>query len=162
MEKLRALDFHTAPFAARYFDSDPTGPNSGAVVLLHGTAGSTASHFGLIFPELARDRRVIGLDFQIGTDITVPKLTEQVGELVAGLGLIKPHIVGYSLGAVVAAAFAANHPEQTGQLVLLAGWAATDTQQRLRGELTSRLREIDEDALRTYITLTVFSPDFVA
>ncbi|QTH59212.1 alpha/beta hydrolase [Corynebacterium hindlerae] len=163
MPKLRALDFRSAPFAPRYYDSDPEGPETGAIVLLHGTFGSTASHFGLVFPELARHHRVIGLDFQpVQQELTVSQLVEQTRQLIDGLGLQRPVIVGYSLGAVVAAAFAGTHPELLSQLVVLAGWARSDQQQHARNDLWFRLRETDEDALRTFTVLSVFGPEFIA
>lgn len=162
MPKLRALDFRTAAFARRYFDSDPGGSCDDTVVLIHGTFGSTASHFGLIFPDLAKSRRVIGLDLQIGDTLTLEELTAQVGELIRGLGLRRPHLVGYSLGAVVAADFAGSHPDSVGRLVLLAGWARTDAQQQLRNDLWFRLRGSDEESLREFITLSVFGPEFLA
>ncbi|WP_197079750.1 alpha/beta fold hydrolase [Corynebacterium kalinowskii] len=162
MPKLRALDFFNAAFARRYFDSDPSGSCDDVVVLLHGTFGSTASHFGLIFPELARDRRVIGLDLQVETDLQLSGLTDQVEALIGGLGLRTPHIIGYSLGAVVAAAYAGEHPNSVGQLVLLGGWARTDAHQKLRSDLWFRLRDSDEAALREFIALSVFGPEFLA
>lgn len=162
MAKLRALDFRTADFSRRYFDSDPTGSVEEAVVLLHGTFGSTASHFGLVFPELARHRRVIGLDLQVGDTLKLSDLTEQVGMLIDGLGLRDPHLVGYSLGAVVAAAFAGIRADDVGKLVLLAGWACTDAHQQLRNDLWFRLRDSDEEALREFIALSVFGPEFLA
>lgn len=160
MAKLRALDFLTADFARRYFDSDPSGDTESAIVLIHGTFGSTASHFGLVFPELARHRRVIGLDLQVGDEVQLRELTGQVAALIDGLGLTRPVLLGYSLGAVVAAAYASAHPVE--QLILLAGWARSDAQQQLRNDLWFRLRGSDEDALREFVTLSVFGPEFVA
>lgn len=162
MAKLRALDFHSADFAPRFYDSDPEGTPTDAVVLLHGTFGSTASHYGLVFPEIARERRVIGLDFQCTMSVTLEDLVAQVRSLIYGLELQRPHIVGYSLGAVAAAAFAARHAGQVGRLVLLAGWARTDAHQVLRNDLHQRLRAADEDALREFVALSVFSPEFLA
>lgn len=162
MAKLRALDFLTADFAPRYFDSDPEGSADGVVVLLHGTFGSTASHFGLIFPELAQNHRVVGLDFQLDTQLSLSDLVDQVSALVAGLELSNVRLVGYSLGAVVAAAFAAADPEAVDLLILIAGWACTDGHQRLRNDLWYRLRESDETALRDFVALSVFSPEFLA
>lgn len=72
-------------------------------------------------------------------------------------------IVGFSLGAVVAAAAAAKHPELVRRLILINGWARNDDpRQQLALDLWRRLPDIDEDAFAAYSALLIFSPPFLA
>ncbi|AKK03666.1 alpha/beta fold hydrolase [Corynebacterium epidermidicanis] len=160
--KLNPLQFQSANFALKFYDSATPGP---AVVLLHGTFGSTASNFGLIYQALAQHFRVIGLDFQEPDtpELKIQQLVDQVIDLLDGLGLARVHLMGYSQGAVVAAACAGMHPARVDKLVLLAGWQRSDAYLQMRNDLWWTLRKAeDETALRQFSTLSAFSPEFVA
>lgn len=163
MPKLRALDFRTEPFAPRFYDSDPAGSTQGALVLLPGTFGSVPGHFGLIFPALATQRRVIGLDFQpTEGPLEVGALAAQVCSLIDGLGLTNIDLCGYSLGGVIATQVAAQRGQDIRRLVLLASWAQSDTHIRLRNDLWHSLRAHSEADLRIFTALSVFAPNFLS
>lgn len=146
-----------------YYDTRAAKP---AIVLLHGTGGSAAAHFGPLYAMLAARHRVIGIDIatprQDG-DLTVDGLAAQVG---AVLGLATPEqtvmLVGYSLGAVVAAAAAARYGHQIDNLVLVAGWIKTDNHQRLRNTVWQQLRHADSTELREFSVFTSFGAPFLA
>ncbi|KMQ84971.1 alpha beta hydrolase family protein, partial [Lasius niger] len=115
---------------------------------------------------LTRDQPVISIDLAsppgIGDpkDLTVEHLERQVVAVIeAECPGQQVDLLGYSLGAVVAAAIAGHHPQLIGTLVLVAGWMKTDKHQQLRNRLWFALRNANhEDALRLFMGLSSRSP----
>jgi pimeloyl-ACP methyl ester carboxylesterase len=156
----------------RYFDSAAEHSAAGEddrdpVVLVHGTGGSTRAHYSFVFPLLAARQRVVAVDFAQpvpeGGTLTVEHLEAQVAAVIEKvLPGRAVTLVGYSLGAVVAATVAARHSELVRNLVLVAGWMKTDTQQELRNKVWWRLREEDSSALSEYMAFCAFGGPFLA
>ncbi len=136
------------------------------LLLVHGSTGSTDSHFGYLFPMLAFDRQVISLDLTAPAGGTVLELqhlvrqVEAVAQAATGGGTVD--LLGYSLGAVVAASVAAAQRLPVRALVLVAGWARTDNQQRLRNGIWRELRAAGSPALRNFMLFGAFSAGFLA
>lgn len=150
----------------RYYDSGRGDPLTPPVVLVHGTAGSTEEHFGFLYPLLATSRRVISMDLQVPPDsepLTLEVLERQV---TAVIDHVLPGqqitLVGYSLGAVVAAALAGRRPQTVGQLVLVAGWMRTDAQQQLFTRVWQDLRQSGSKEHGTYMFHHFFGGPFQA
>ena len=65
-----------------YYDSEDTRNHPDDVlVMVHGTAGSTAAHFGFLYPVLASRQRVVSIDWsQVDPDrrLELEDLVEQV------------------------------------------------------------------------------------
>jgi pimeloyl-ACP methyl ester carboxylesterase len=150
-----------------YFTAGRDHPTRPLIVMVHGTGGSTDGHFGYLFPLLATRQKVVSIN------LAQPKISGgrlELGQLVAQVDAVIAHVaggqkvalVGYSLGAVVAAAAAAAHPELIGNLVLIAGWMKTDTQQKLRNRVWRRLRDEGSAAIKEYMTFCAFSARFMA
>jgi pimeloyl-ACP methyl ester carboxylesterase len=143
-----------------FYDTGEAG-DSPPIVLIHGTGGSTAAHYKTVFPMLAARHRVLGID--LAPARTLSDLVEQMEEVIeartAGGAAV---VVGYSLGAAVAALVAARQRVSVDKLVLIAGWAKTDDLQRTRYELWHRLYEGDVDALRIFSTLTAFGVPYLS
>ncbi|BAL87949.1 hypothetical protein AMIS_27290 [Actinoplanes missouriensis 431] len=150
----------------RYFTSSGFGEDRSPVVLVHGTGGSTYSHFPFLFPMLATAQPVISVD--LATPDGPPeegavRLAEQVAAVIEETAGGRPvTLAGYSLGSVVAAATAASRPDLAGGLIMFSGWLKTDAQQRLRNDLWHRLRADDPDALRSFHVYCAFSAGFLA
>ncbi|MFI6357822.1 alpha/beta fold hydrolase [Streptomyces sp. NPDC050743] len=155
----------------RYFDSVADRSAAGEssripIVLVHGTGGSTRAHYGYLFPLLAGRQRVVAVDFAqpvpLQGSLTLEQLERQV---VAVLDAVLPGrpvtLVGYSLGAVVAAAVAARRPESVRNLVLVAGWMKTDAHQELRNKVWQRLRTERSQALGDYMAFCAFSGPYL-
>ncbi|MBG6106920.1 alpha/beta fold hydrolase [Frigoribacterium sp. CG_9.8] len=91
--------------------SDPNG--SDPVVLLPGVGGTTASDFEFLLPLLARTRRVLAVDLfygaaeATGLDGLLDQLAGVLRQVLPGRTVI---LVGFSVGATVAAAFTARNP----------------------------------------------------
>ena len=151
-----------------YYDSEDTRNHPDDVlVMVHGTAGSTAAHFGFLYPVLASRQRVVSIDWsqvdpdrRLELEDLVEQVTATIKQLLPGRKVV---LLGYSLGAVVTAKIAAEHPDLVKRLILVAGWVRTDLQQILRNDVWQALRAAgDEQALRTYSTFCAFGGPFLA
>lgn len=150
----------------RYHVAGAPRPGQRPLVLVHGTTGSTDSHYGYLFPMLAFERQVISVDLAPppgAGELTLAHLVRQVEAVIdAAVAGAAIDLCGYSLGAVVAARLAAARPQTVQALVLVAGWMRTDRHQRLRNRIWRALREAGADALRAYMLFCAFSPAFIA
>lgn len=154
------LEFEQTSIA--YFDTGTPGDGRETIVLVHGTGGSTEAHFRTLYPLLAARHRVIGLDLVVNDQIGLDDLTDQVVAVINDRsGGIPIHLVGYSLGAVVAAALASDRGHLLKTLTLIAGWATTDKQQRLRNSIWRSLYEKGGRSLQEFQTLMSFSSQFL-
>ncbi|MBU1374867.1 MAG: alpha/beta hydrolase [Alphaproteobacteria bacterium] len=86
-----------------------------SLVLLHGN-GHSWHEFSDAIPALAQHFDVVAWDMPghgDSTDVAVPPSIESyagaLADLVAGLGLVRPAILGSSVGAFIAASYAADH-----------------------------------------------------
>lgn len=149
-----------------YYDSgEPVVKNDRLpLVLVHGTMGSTNTHFGYLFPLLATRCRVISFDW---TDVSkdtleLNDLVQQVRAVIAAtVKDAKVNLLGYSLGAVVAAQLASEDVDQIQNLILLSGWQKTDVQQSLRNHIWQSLRQENSAALQAYMGFCAFSHQFM-
>ena len=137
-------------------DSDP-------VVLLPGVGGSTASEFSFLLPLLARTRRVLAVDLRYGSaelpgiDGLLDQLTEVLRQLLPGRRVT---LVGFSVGATVAASFAAQNPE-VASLVLVAPVLRASNRHRLLAVLRANLSEGDPTVLRSLDIFSAYSSNFL-
>lgn len=99
---------------------------SQAVVFLHGLAGSTASWLAP-FRALAPVRRVVLVDLLGFGQSPKPAIAYTLDDhlmalhaTLTGLGIARAHLVGHSMGALLALAYAARFPHAVQGLVLLA------------------------------------------
>ena len=150
-----------------YFVSGRPHPTRPPLVLVHGTGGSTATHFAMLFPMLATRQQVVSIDLAepAGVSIlTLDHLERQVGAVIdEALPEGEVALLGYSLGSVITASYAAHHRDRVKSLVLVAGWIKTDHHQRLRNDLYQYLRKAgDPQAFRAYSRLFAFGVPFLA
>ncbi|MES9525978.1 alpha/beta fold hydrolase [Streptomyces capoamus] len=147
-----------------------TGSGPG-LLLVHGSTSDSASNFVLLEPHLARHRTLILPDYAgsgrtplpAGGRLTVDALAAQLATVVEHRSAGPVDVAGASLGAVVAAALAADRPELVRRLVLIVGWARNDDpRQSMALGLWRHLAETDEWAYQRFITLLAHSPDYLA
>jgi len=93
------------------------------LVLLHG-AYMIAEHFGALLQGLASDRRVVVPEMQghgrtadVDRPITYEQMADDTAELIRHLGLERPDVVGYSMGAGVTLQLGMRHPDAARRLV---------------------------------------------
>jgi pimeloyl-ACP methyl ester carboxylesterase len=146
-----------------------TGSGPG-LVLVHGTAGSGERHFGHLVDRFAGDYTVVRPDYSgsaettdAGGDLTVETLAGQVAGATRAAVPGPVDLLGFSLGAVVAAATAALHPGLIRRLVLLAGWPhGDDARHRLTFELWRDVLAADPALFPRLAVLQGFTPPFLS
>jgi len=139
------------------------------LLLIHGTGATAMSNWGAMAGSFSDQRRVLlpnysgsGETRDNGGRLTLASLAAQM-LAVAEIESAGPvDVVGFSLGAEVAATLAALHPGQVRRLILIAGWSSSaDPRLALGIQLWTHLYESDLSAFRTLSTLLGFSPAFL-
>ncbi|WP_269855287.1 alpha/beta fold hydrolase [Streptomyces sp. RPT161] len=136
------------------------------LVLVHGTGGDAESNYGHLVDRFSDRHTVITPNYSgsggtkdSGGPLTVEGLARQVEAAIVDSGVPGPvAVVGFSLGAGVAAALAAVRPEMVSRLVLVAGWAVTGPRQRLAFDLWRRLWSADPALFSRFVTAEGWSP----
>lgn len=112
--------------ARLHYVTNDTTPGDGRPVLLLGGWPQTWWQWHKVMPALAQRHRVVAVDLRgMGGSSAPPDgydkktMAHDIRELVGHLGLASPHIVGHDIGAMVAYAYAANHPDAVGKIALL-------------------------------------------
>jgi pimeloyl-ACP methyl ester carboxylesterase len=93
-----------------------------AIVLMHGYTGTLDRHWinNGVFANLAKDHRVVAFDLRGHGKSGKPHEPSAYGETMAGdvvrlldhLKIPRAHVIGYSLGAMIAGRLATMHPER--------------------------------------------------
>ncbi|MCP2261792.1 Pimeloyl-ACP methyl ester carboxylesterase [Streptoalloteichus tenebrarius] len=146
-----------------------TGSGPG-LVMVHGTGGDGRANFGHLVDRFADARTVITPDYSGsgettdgGGPLTLDQLVDQVVAATDAVTDEPVDLLGFSLGAVVAAATAAKHPERVRRLVLLAGWLRhDDPRHQLNFDLWRRLGNGEPSLFHRFLTLTGFSPAYLS
>lgn len=125
------LEFYGEGARLAFADEKPTGFDRGEpILLIHGFASNHAVNW--FFPQwvktLTEDgRRVIALDnrghgrsqkFYAPADYAMPKMAEDCRRLLDHLDIERADVMGYSMGARIAAFLAKAHPERTRSMIL--------------------------------------------
>lgn len=114
------------------------------LIFLHGIGGDAESwrsqldHFADEYRAIAWDMPGYGDSAPLG-DMTFPALVDAVTALLDRLSIERAHLVGHSLGGMIAQAFALAHPERLRSLTLAATSAAFG--KRVGGELDLAWRD---------------------
>ncbi|HZU56987.1 MAG TPA: alpha/beta hydrolase [Actinocrinis sp.] len=150
------------------------GDQRPALVLVAGTGLDAQLNFGHLLDAFTASHTVYLPDYA-GSGLTVEPQGPLTVELLAGqiaavaeeaarqCGGEPVDLLGYSLGAVVAAAVAALHPHLVHRLVLVAGWPGPhDARQQLSFEVWRRLERTDHDLFTRFLQLSCFSAPFLS
>lgn len=140
------------------------------LLLVHGTGATGETNYGHLLKHFTEHHTVIAPDYagsgdtvDDGAPLTLDQLVEQVLGASAEVTRDPVDVVGFSLGAVIAAAAAARYPERVRRLVLVAGWARNDDpRKRLGFQVWRRLADVDPELYSHYISLLLFTPEFLA
>lgn len=146
-------------------DYDRTGAGP-AVLLLHGTGATKDTNWGGLPESLASDFTVLSPDLP-GSGASTGPAVLTVESTVAGLravvddaGAGPVHVVGYSLGAALGVALAAEHEDLVSSLTLVAGYARADTHLSAEVALWQRAHRADPEVLVRLLFLTGMGPAF--
>jgi 3-oxoadipate enol-lactonase len=104
------------------YERSGSGP---PLLLIMGMSG-TALHWGVPFLELLRhdfeviayDHRGVGASSRLEGPITIAQLVEDPSGLLSGLEIDSAHVLGISMGGMIAQELALAHPEQVRTLTL--------------------------------------------
>jgi pimeloyl-ACP methyl ester carboxylesterase len=138
------------------------------LVLLHGTNNDGLSCFGSVVNHFADQRQVVTLDYAGCGASTIPDeplslefLVEQVVTVIRDAAVGPVDVLGFSLGAVVAAALAADHSELVTRLVLVGGWAFNDPRHQLIFDTWLRLEALNPELGMRFALALAFSANFL-
>lgn len=120
------------------------------LALLHGTNSDGPSAFGHILDRFTDQWKVLTPDYGGAGRSTAPEgaltlegVVAEIAEALQAAGGEPTDLVGHALGAVVAAATAATHPELVRRLVLVAPWVdSRNTRHRFLFETWLHLHDI--------------------
>ncbi len=130
------------------FDVEGTGPD---LLLISGTA-STRAIWGLVRPELTKSFRTIAFDNRdsgassiVSSRYGLTDLARDAAAVLDAAGSQTAHIVGHSLGGVVAQELALAFPQRCSSLTIACSWARSDRYARNGFELMRALAESVRD-----------------
>src|ERR1700681_3830122 len=134
------------------YERSGSGP---PLLLIMGMSG-TALHWGEPFLELLRrdfeviayDHRGVGESPRLEGSLTIAQLAEDASGLLTALGLDSAHVLGISMGGMVAQELALAHPEQVRTLALGCTWACGPTATQRDPEVLQHLTEAMRSAAR--------------
>lgn len=152
--------------ALRYWDEGGDGP---PVMLIHGV-GADGGSWDQIAPALTSDFRVLRLDLRghgrsghIEGALSLDDFVQDVTDVLDACAVPTAHIVGFSLGGMIAQGFALQHPERVRRLVLLSAVAGRTVEERQRvQERLKILREQGIGAITGAAQDRWFTADFTA
>lgn len=150
-----------------HYTSAGTGP---ALVLVAGTGLPAEVNFGHLVEAFADSRTVVLPDYagsgattDPGDPLTVDLLARQIAAAMEASSDGPADLLGFSLGAVVAAAVAATRPELVRRLVLVAGWPGPDDARHQHAiDLWARLADTDAGLFNRFLQLSCFSAPFLS
>lgn len=109
-----------------------------ALALIHGVGGRLEAWDAVVAAWRGRlrvlryDQRGHGLSDKPPGPYTVEQMSGDLAQLLEALGIARCHVVGVSLGAMVAQSFALEHPGRLERLVLIAAVAGRTPEERER------------------------------
>ncbi|MEW2624313.1 alpha/beta hydrolase [Streptomyces sp. NPDC048106] len=137
------------------------------LVLVHGTgAGSVTwesvlgyftDRHTVVLPDLSGSEAAE----DDGGELTVELLAAQLAAVLVNLGPGPVDVLGYSLGAPVAALLAAEHPELVRRLITLSGWCGPADPYVQNGLTVWRTLADNPTAFARYAMLTAFSRPYL-
>ncbi|MFD0149154.1 alpha/beta fold hydrolase [Streptomyces sp. NPDC055721] len=151
-----------------HYEKTGSGP---ALVLVHGTgSGGAAVNWGQTAPRFTSHRTVITPDLSgteatddDGAPLTAEGLAAQVIAVIEDAANGPVDLLGFSMGSTVAATVAALRPDLVRRLILVAGWAHTDSDEYLRSLFTlwQDLGTSDPSSFGRAVAMTGFSRGFL-
>jgi pimeloyl-ACP methyl ester carboxylesterase len=139
------------------------------LVAVHGTGATAESNWTPLIEALAGRYTIVAPDLSgsgattdPGGPIHLADLVTQVTAAAHHAGLTRYHLVGHSLGAVVATAVAARHPGRVTGLVAHAPWITADPHLTVQFRLWEHLARTDPAATARLVLLTAMGKDTLA
>ncbi|MCF2526506.1 alpha/beta fold hydrolase [Yinghuangia soli] len=143
-----------------------TGPG---LVLVHGTGGDSRTNFGHLVEHFADRHTVVTPDFagsgetsdpggNLGLELLAAQVLAAADDAVDG----PVDLLGFSLGALIAATAAAARPEKIRRLILLNGWVDNaDPRHTMVFELWRKLTADEPELAPAFASAIGFAPAFL-
>ena len=126
-----------------------------AIVLMHGYTGTADRHFiaNGVFANLAKDHRVIAIDLRGHGKSGKPATASEYGQQMAfdvvrvldHLKIQRAHVLGYSLGAMIAGRLATLHPERLISVAYIASLPLRTTDTYMEKFAAASVEELESD-----------------
>ena len=139
-----------------------------AIVLMHGATGTLDRHFlaNGVFADLAQDHRVIAFDLRGHGKSDKPHDAAAYGEVMASdvvrlldhLKIQRVHVIGYSLGAMIAGRLATKHPERLISVAYVASLPIREQDAYLDKFAEESVKELESDLPFRSLTLALQPP----
>ncbi|HET7880863.1 MAG TPA: alpha/beta fold hydrolase [Acetobacteraceae bacterium] len=160
----QTLHRHDSP-DLRYWDSGGGTP----VMLIHGV-GADGTSWDEIAADLAADFRILRLDLRghgrsghVEGALTLDDFVRDVVDVLNACAVPAAHIVGFSLGGMIAQGIALHHADRVRRLVLLSAVASRTAEERERvQQRLGILREQGIAAISGASQERWFTPEFIA
>lgn len=147
------------------YELSGSGP---ALVLIHGV-GLDLSMWEAALPRLERHFTVLRYDLighggsqPVGDPVQLADFVEQLRALLEHLDISRPHVLGFSLGGIVARGWAAARPERIARLVVLCSIAPRDDEQKRA--IGRRLAQLEQGGVAATLDAAIarwFTPAFI-
>ncbi len=163
-----------------HYEDAGSGP---PVVLIMGL-GADANAWMRQVPEFSHrhrtivfDNRGVGRSAKPPGPYTIRQMADDTAQLMSGIGIDRAHVVGLSMGGMIAQELALNHPQRVGALVLAGTYAAPGPEiEGLRAssfaffgadasptdEVVQQLGGLDPMAIFQHMLPVIFSDQFIA
>ena len=125
------------------------------ITLIHGVGSNLKSWDHVVqrlkgnFTVLRMDLRGQGQSKGITDDCTLENFVDDVLEAMDNAGFGKSHLIGFSLGGMIAQLFALTHPERINRLALISSVAGRNPEEKKR--LADRAKTIREEGIGAVI-----------
>ena len=139
-----------------------------AIVLMHGYTGTADRHFiaNGVFANLAKDHRVIAIDLRghgkSGKPVTASEYGQQMAldvvRLLDHLKIQRAHVLGYSLGAMIAGRLATLHPERLISVSYIASLPLRTTDTYMEKFAAQSVEELESDTPFKSLALALQPP----